>query len=201
MCSAIRRPPIDVSGTGWVSPWAAAASLPSHMPLSQMRLWTQSVQATPLASPQARITPRLWFAGSDRLYIRVRVPVHEPGMSALPSRPSQLGPPSQDRSSQTALPAVPSSMLPQAMPSTSDTCSTIRRPLCTFVATGKVSWRASDGSRRSQKTEQTTGSAAAAGPDGASGVNSPATRTITSSAQALLSMSHLSFSVVPRPMS
>jgi len=139
MCSAIRRPLIDVSGTGCVSLWAAEASVPSHTPLSQMRLYTHAVQTTPLASPQARIMPRLWCAGSDRLYTRVRVPVHEPGMSALPSRPSQLGPPSQERSSQTALPAVPSSMLPQAMPSTSDTCSTIRRPLCTFVATGKVS--------------------------------------------------------------
>ncbi|WP_291413707.1 hypothetical protein [Actinophytocola sp.] len=73
------------------------------------------------------------------LYRSVRVPVHVPGMPALPSNPSQVTPPSQERSSQTASPVVPSSMLPHAMPSTSDTCSTSRRPLMFFSGTGNAS--------------------------------------------------------------
>ena len=80
----------------------------------------------------------------------VRVPVHVLGIHALPSKPSHVGPPSQERSSQTESLVNPLSMLPQAMASTSETCRTRRRPLTIFVATGNVSDRAREGSRVSQ---------------------------------------------------
>src|SRR2546421_3835806 len=88
--------------------------------------------------------------------MRVRVPVHVPGMLTLPSSPSQLAPPSHERSSQMLSPVPPTSMLPHAMPSVSDTCSTIRRPFWFLSGTGKVSCRAREGSRVSQYRAHTT---------------------------------------------
>ncbi len=80
----------------------------------------------------------------------VRVPVQVPGIQAWPSSPSQVVPPSQERSIHTESFSTPLSMLAHAMPSVSDTCSSITRPFSALLATGKVSCRASDGSRVSQ---------------------------------------------------
>src|SRR5690349_16940350 len=95
------------------------------------------------------------------LYINVRVPVHVPGMLALPSNPSQLDPPSQDRSSHTASPVTPLSILPHAIPSTSDTWRVSLRPLTALSGTGKISCLARDGSRVSQDRKHTVTAACA----------------------------------------
>ncbi|WP_436764461.1 hypothetical protein [Streptosporangium sp. V21-05] len=73
-----------------------------------------------------------------RLYINVLVPAQVPGMLALPSNSSQVAPPSHERFRQTESPVIPLSMLPHAMPSGSDTCSTRRLPLICFSGAGKV---------------------------------------------------------------
>ncbi len=97
------------------------------------------------------------------LYMRVRVPVHVPGMPALPSSPSQVAPRSQERSSHTASPCVPLSMLAHAMSSGSETCSRSTRPLIVRSATGKVSFCAREGSSVSHASAQTCAVAAREG--------------------------------------
>ncbi|MDQ0791229.1 hypothetical protein [Streptomyces sp. B3I8] len=149
------RPKSVVEGTGRSSDGAVAGSAPSQWVPSHTLGYTQSVQVTPAASPQARIQPRRCPTGSVMLYMRVRVPVQELGMLALPSSPSQVAPRSQERSSQTASPRVPLSMLAHAMSSGSETCSRSTRPLTVRSATGKVSFRAWEGSRASHARAQT----------------------------------------------
>src|SRR5438034_9725747 len=121
-------------------------------------------------------------------YISVLVPVHVLGMLALPRSPSQVAPPSQDRSSHTESPVVPRSMLAQAMPSGAETCSWIFRPLMFLSGRGKVSCWALDGSRVSQDVAHTVVVAAAAGSGGSA-------RTIRRSGRSLITLRR----VTPHP--
>src|SRR5882757_7859246 len=102
-------------------------------------------------------------------------------MPALPSRPSQVAPPSQLRSSHTESPVVPRSMLAQAMPSGAETCSWILRPLMFLSGRGNVSCCALDGSRVSQDVAHTVVEAATAGTGGSA-------RTIRRSGRSLITL-------------
>src|SRR6266700_718473 len=158
-CREISRPSSVVPGTG-ESPDAPAELVPSHCAAHTCG-WTQLVQTTPLASPQARTRARAWFAGSYMLYIRVRVPVQPLGIAAFPSSPSQVVPPSQERSIHTASLSRPLSMLAQAMPSASSTCSSMTSRFSYTLGVGKVSDCACDGLRVSQSSAHTVVAAAA----------------------------------------
>src|SRR6201992_665898 len=113
-----------------------------------------SVQAISVrlpALPQARMAPTPWADGLSMLYISVRQPVSPLGMVVSPSLDplAQVWPPSKDRSSQTSSVGEPLSMLPQAMSSPSEMCSSMTR-LHTVAVAAFRSPAASAGSRPSQ---------------------------------------------------
>jgi hypothetical protein len=101
------------------------------------------------ALPQARSAPTPRAPQSSTLYCKVRQPVPPAGTAALPIRPSQVFPPSKERSSHTSSPPWPPSTVPQAMASVSLTCNRNVRPKRPTL-TGARSEGARPGSRASQ---------------------------------------------------